>query len=88
VLNNKERAHLAGANQTQSIPQIALMLFVVFAVCSVQQALFHPVLLRWLGVPLAGLPTLAEQVEGFMPHAQQLLADGSPHVRSAFVLFA
>jgi hypothetical protein len=46
----------------------------------VQQALYHPVLLRFLGVPLAGVPALAELVEGFMPHAQQLLADGSPHV--------
>ncbi|KAF6259447.1 hypothetical protein COO60DRAFT_1460173 [Scenedesmus sp. NREL 46B-D3] len=47
---------------------------------SVQQALYHPVLLRFLGVPLAGVPPLAELVERFMPHAQQLLADGSPHL--------
>lgn len=47
---------------------------------AVQAALTHPMVLRFLGVPLAGTPPLAELVEGFMPRAQQLLADGAPHV--------
>jgi hypothetical protein len=49
--------------------------------CSVQQVLQHPTLLRLLGVPLAGTPPLTDLVDSFMPHAQQLLADSSPHVR-------